>query len=165
MIDAPLGDRSRWKPRWPDVKPHFIKIGEAALVREGDDATVVSYGRMLPLCVKAADKLREELGKSCDVIDLRSIFPYDWAAIRRSIQKTGRVLFVNEDTEVTNFGEHLLRRTIDELFYDLAVRPRVLQGKHVPGIGLNHVYEQNTVPQQREGTGARGQWLEERAAR
>jgi 2-oxoisovalerate dehydrogenase E1 component beta subunit len=57
------------------------------------------------------------------------------------------VLIVNEDTEVTNFGEHLLRRFIDEHFYDLLVRPRVLLGKHVPGIGLNQVYEQNTVPQ------------------
>ena len=61
--------------------------------------------------------------------------------------KTGRVLFVNEDTEVTNFGEHLLRRVVDEHFYDLLVRPRVLQGQHVPGIGLNQIYEQNTVPQ------------------
>jgi len=57
------------------------------------------------------------------------------------------VLIVNEDTEVTNFGEHLLRRVIDEHFYDLLVRPRVLLGQHVPGIGLNQVYEQNTVPQ------------------
>ena len=43
-----------------------------------------------------------------DVIDLRSIFPYDWDLISQSVQKTGRVLIVNEDTEVTNFGEHLL---------------------------------------------------------
>jgi 2-oxoisovalerate dehydrogenase E1 component beta subunit len=67
--------------------------------------------------------------------------------ITGSVLKTGRVLIVNEDTEVTNFGEHLLRRVIDEHFYDLLVRPRALMGKHVPGIGLNQVYEQNTVPQ------------------
>jgi len=48
---------------------------------------------------------------------------------------------------VTNFGEHLLRRVIDEHFYDLLVRPRVLMGKHLPGIGLNQMYEQNSVPQ------------------
>ena len=48
---------------------------------------------------------------------------------------------------MTNFGEHLLRRVIDEHFYDLLVRPRCLMGKHVPGIGLNQEYEQNTVPQ------------------
>src|SRR6266403_181859 len=86
-------------------------------------------------------------GLTFEVIDLRSIFPYDGKTISASVQKTGRVLIVNEDTEVTNFGEHLLRRVIDEHFYDLLVRPRTLLGKHVPGIGLNQVYEQNSVPQ------------------
>ena len=81
------------------------------------------------------------------MIDLRSIFPYDWKAVSASVLKTRRVLIVNEDTEVTNFGEHLLRRVIDQHFYDLTVRPRCLMGKHVPGIGLNQAYEQNTVPQ------------------
>jgi 2-oxoisovalerate dehydrogenase E1 component beta subunit len=63
------------------------------------------------------------------------------------VLKTGRVLIVNEDTEVTNFGEHLLRRVIDEHFYDLVARPRALMGKHVPGIGMNQNYEANSVPQ------------------
>jgi len=44
-IDAPVGDRSRWKPNWPDVKELFIPLGTAARVREGDAATVISYGR------------------------------------------------------------------------------------------------------------------------
>ncbi len=149
-IDAPVGDRSAWKPRWPDVGEYFVPIGEAALVREGDDATIISYGRLLPMCIQAADEVRKETGRTCDVLDLRSIFPYDWKAISQSVGKTGRVLLVNEDTEVTNFGEHLLRRIVDEHFYDLLVRPRLLAGKHVPGIGLNQVYEQNTVPQLRE---------------
>jgi 2-oxoisovalerate dehydrogenase E1 component beta subunit len=147
MIDAPVGDRSGWQPCWPDVKEYFVPLGTATLVREGSDVTVVSYGRTLPLCVQAADQLQSEAGLSFDVLDLRSIFPYDWKAIGQSVMRTGRVLIVNEDTEVTNFGEHLLRRVIDEHFYDLLVRPRVLLGKHVPGIGLNQVYEQNTVPQ------------------
>src|SRR5581483_5082055 len=121
-----------------------------ARVRQGEAATVISYGRTLPLCAQAADQLATETGQSCDVIDLRSIFPYDWKAISASVQKTGRLLIVNEDTEVTNFGEHLLRRVVDQHFYDLVVRPRLLAGKHVPGIGLNQVYEKNTVPQ-REG--------------
>jgi 2-oxoisovalerate dehydrogenase E1 component beta subunit len=147
MIDAPVGDRTSWKPRWPEVKEYLVPLGTAALVREGDDATVISCGRTLPLCVQAADQLGREPGLGFEVIDLRSIFPYDWKAISQSVLKTGRVLIVNEDTEVTNFGEHLLRRVIDEHFYDLLVRPRVLLGKHVPGIGLNQVYEQNSVPQ------------------
>jgi 2-oxoisovalerate dehydrogenase E1 component beta subunit len=147
MIDAPVVNRAGWQPTWPDLQPYFIQLGAATLVREGAQATVVSYGRTLPLCVQAADQLREERGLDFDVIDLRSIFPYDWKTISKSVVKTGRVLIVNEDTEVTNFGEHLLRRVIDHHFYDLLVRPRVLLGKHVPGIGLNQVYEQNTVPQ------------------
>ncbi len=146
-IDAPVGDRSQWKPRWPRLERHIVPLGVATLARTGSHATVVSYGRTLPLCVQAADELERDAGLSFDVLDLRSLFPYDWQAISSSVAKTGRVLIVNEDTEVSNFGEHLLRRVIDEHFYDLLVKPRVLLGKHVPGIGLNQVYEQNTVPQ------------------
>jgi 2-oxoisovalerate dehydrogenase E1 component beta subunit len=147
MIDAPVGDRSQWQPQWPKLEAHYVPFGSGKLVREGSTATVVSYGRTLPLCVDAADDLAREHGYNFDVIDLRSIFPYDWAMIAKSVEKTGRVIFVNEDTEVTNFGEHLLRRTVDDLFYELTVRPRVLQGKHIPGIGLNQIYEMNSVPQ------------------
>lgn len=149
-IDAPVGEaRTTWQPRWPKMEPYFVPIGKASTVREGDACTVISYGRTLPLAVQAADELATELGNRAEVIDLRSIFPYDWKCISQSVSKTGRLLIVNEDTEVTNFGEHLLRRVIEHHFYDLLVRPRLLAGKHVPGIGLNQVYEQNTVPQLR----------------
>ena len=147
MIDAPVGDRTAWQPRWPELDEYIVPLGEARLVREGTAGTVISVGRTLPLCVEAADELRDQEGFEFDVIDLRSIFPYDWDAISRSVQKTGRVLIVNEDTEVSNFGEHLLRRIIEEHFYELLVQPRVLLGLHLPGIGLNPVYEMNTVPQ------------------
>jgi len=146
-IDAPVGDRTSWQPDWPDVEEYYVPLGLGDLVREGQTATVISYGRTLPLCTQVADELKQTQGFSFDVIDLRSIFPYDWKMISRSVQKTGRVQIVNEDTEVTNFGEHLLRRILEEHFYDLLVRPRLVQGKHLPGIGLNPVYETNTVPQ------------------
>ncbi len=147
MIDAPLGDRSQWRPQWPELKPYYVPIGKGNLVREGHTATVVSYGRLLPLCVRAADELGRDFGYTFDVIDLRSIFPYDWDMISKSVLKTGRLFIANEDTEVTNFGEHLLRRAVEDHFYDLLVKPVLLMGKHVPGIGLNQVYEANTVPQ------------------
>src|SRR5581483_9961115 len=102
MIDAPVGDRTNWKPRWPDLKPYYVPLGVAERVREGDRATVVSYGRTLPLCVQAAEQLQQELDFTFDVLDLRSIFPYDWKAISTSVARTGRILIVNEDTEVTN---------------------------------------------------------------
>lgn len=147
MIDKPVdGRQSSWKPRWPDLEEYEIPIGKGKITREGDKATLVSYGRMLPLCNKVADMLREE-GIAIEVIDLRSIYPYDWQMIKASVQKTGRVLFVNEDTEVTNFGEHLAYRVTTELFYELMARPRVLAGKNVPGIGLHPNLEEATVPQ------------------
>ncbi len=67
----------------------FRAARRGALVREGDDVTVVSYGRRCR--VRAGG--RRAAGKACfDVIDLRSIFPYDWKAIAASVRKTGRLL-------------------------------------------------------------------------
>lgn len=145
MIDAPIGDRSKWKARWPELGEFEIPIGRGKIVRQGTDLTIVSYGRTLPLCAKAADELASH-GSSIEVIDLRSLYPYDWGMIRDSVRKTGRVLFVNEDTEVTNFGEHLSYRVTQELFYELLARPRVLAGKNLPGIGLHPNLEEASVP-------------------
>ncbi len=146
MIDAPLGDRSQWKPRWPKLTEYVVPIGQGKIVREGEQVTVVSYGRTLPLCAQAADQLRAE-GISAEVIDMRTLWPYDWEMISQSIRKTGRVVFVNEDTEVTNFGEHLVRRTVDELFYELEARPKLVAGAFTPGVGLADVLEVASVPQ------------------
>ncbi len=145
MIDAPVGDRSKWQAKWPNLEEFEIPIGVGKITRSGTAATVVSYGRTLPLCNKVADELCAQ-GTEIEVIDLRSLYPYDWQMIKASVQKTGRVLFVNEDTEVTNFGEHLAYRTTSELFYELMARPRVLAGKNVPGIGLHPNLEEATVP-------------------
>lgn len=147
MIDAPLGDRSQWKPSWPKglIDPG-IEIGQGKICRSGEQVTLVSYGRTLLLCVQAADQLRAE-GYSVEVIDMRTLWPYDWTMISNSILKTKRVIFVNEDTEVTNFGEHLIRRTVEEYFYDLEARPRLVAGAFVPGIGLADPLEYASAPQ------------------
>lgn len=147
MIDKPVvGDTSKWKPKWPNLEEYIVPIGQGKIVREGEHITLVSYGRTLLLCAEAADKLREE-GISVEVIDLRTLWPYDWAMISDSIRKTRRVIFVNEETEVTNFGEHLLRRTIEEHFYELEARPRLLAGAFTPGVGLADALEMASVPQ------------------
>lgn len=145
-IDAPLGDRTGWKPEWPDTPDLFIPIGKAKTVRQGRDVTCVCYGRMVAICKKAADELAQE-GIEVEVIDLRTIYPYDWPALKESIGRTHRVLYVNEDTEVTNFGEHLMRRTIEDLFYELHAAPKLLAGANTPGIGLADNLETVSVPQ------------------
>jgi 2-oxoisovalerate dehydrogenase E1 component beta subunit len=146
MIDAPLGDRSAWQPRWPELEELYIPIGKARIARHGTDVTVLSYGRNVPMCLAAADELVGD-GVSVEVVDLRSLHPYDWDAITQSVRKTNRVLCVNEDTEITNFGEHLIRRIIEELFYELHAPPKLLAGAHLPGIGLADNLEMASVPQ------------------
>jgi 2-oxoisovalerate dehydrogenase E1 component beta subunit len=145
LIDAPLGDRSDWKPEWPDTAIERVAFGEARVLREGADLTVVSYGRGLLLCEQAAAKLDEE-GIDAEVVDLRCLHPYDWPTIERSILRTGRVLYVNEDTEVTNFGEHLIRRTVERLFDRLDAAPALHAGAHLPGVGLADTLENASVP-------------------
>jgi len=146
MIDAPLGDRSKWRPEWPKLEELFIPIGKARIARAGKDVTVLTYGRNVPMAVAAADELASE-GIQAEVVDLRSLHPYDWEAIKESVRKTNRVLCVNEDTEITNFGEHLIRRIVDELFYELHAPPKLLAGAHLPGIGLADTLEMASVPQ------------------
>ena len=147
MIDAPLGDRSKWKPKWPALEKYKVPIGKAKIIQSGSLVTVVSFGRSLYLCKKALEKMNPEESQKVELIDMQSIYPYDWTLIKKSILKTRRVLFVNEDTEVTNFGEHLAYRAGKECFYQLYSAPRVLAGKNLPGIGLHPNLEKATVPQ------------------
>lgn len=147
MIDAPIGDRGAWVPRWPRLRDYVVPIGESVIRRTGDDLTVVSYGRTLPLCLEAAAALAERNGTAVEVIDLRSLWPYDWDAISASVRRTRKFLVVNEDTEVTNFGEHLIRRVTEEFFYELDAPPRLVAGAHLPGIGLAESLEMASVPQ------------------
>ncbi len=146
MIDAPLGDRSKWKPKWPKLEEYTVEIGKGKITRDGEHVTLVTYGRHVLIANDVADRLREE-GISVEVIDMRTLWPYDWSMISESILKTRRVIFVNEDTEVTNFGEHLYRRAVDEFFYELEAKPRLLAGAFIPGIGLADPLETASVPQ------------------
>lgn len=152
MIDMPIiGTEAQktWKAKWPTgLTDYTVEIGKGKICREGEHVTVVSYGRTLPIAVQAADMLREE-GISVEVIDLRTLWPYDWEMIYNSVYKTGRAVFVNEDTEVTNFGEHLIRRVTEDekLFYRLESRPRLVAGAFTPGIGLADTLEMASAPQ------------------
>ena len=145
MIDAPIGDRDNWTPEWPKTAIERVPIGVAKTVRSGNDVSVFTYGRMVQVAKKAADELAEA-GIDTEVIDLRSLHPYDWAAISSSIKKTTRAVFLNEDTEITNFGEHLIRRAVEELWDVLRTPPVLEAGKHVPGVGLADNLENASVP-------------------
>jgi len=150
LIDAPIGDRSEWKAQWPDIQEKLIPIGKSKSTREGKNATIVTYSRHVAMAEKVANKLAAKGLGETRVIDLRTIYPYDWSAISNAIVETGRILFINEDTEITNFAEHLIRRTLEEHYYELKARPRMLAAKHTPGVGLATTLEENTVPQEKD---------------
>lgn len=145
LIDAPLENREQWKPKWPSLKEYKIKIGKAQVIEQGSDLTLVSYGRMLTLCKKLVKNFKKE-NIFIELIDMLSLYPYDWALIKESIQKTKKVLFVNEDTETVNFGEHLAYRAGRECFYNLYAPAKVIAGKNIPGVGLHPNFEENTLP-------------------
>jgi len=145
LIDAPLSNRENWQPQWPALEEYYVPIGKAKTVVEGDSITVVAYSRMIPL-IEELIAAKPELQGRVELIDLRTLYPYDLPAVTSSVQKTGRLLLISEDTEVTNFMDHLYRKVNDECFYYYKARPRVLSGANVPGVGLAETLEEASVP-------------------
>jgi len=95
---------------------YMVPFGKAKVVREGSDVSIISYGATVYRSMVAAKKVEEEHGISAEVIDLRSLSPYDWETIARSIQKTSKALVVYEDVESWGYGAEIAARIADELF-------------------------------------------------
>ncbi len=98
---------------------YTIPFGKARLVKAGKDLTVVTYGAVVPRALQAAVKLERERGVSVELLDLRTLSPYDWEAIAESVRKTSRVLVAHEDTKSWGYGAELAARIGEELFHDL----------------------------------------------
>ncbi|HET6612149.1 MAG TPA: alpha-ketoacid dehydrogenase subunit beta [Kofleriaceae bacterium] len=86
---------------------YTIPLGVANVTRPGDQVTVIAYGAMMPIVTEAADKAADE-GISCEVIDLRTLLPYDIDTLTASIQKTGRAVIVHEAPRTCGFGAELV---------------------------------------------------------
>jgi 2-oxoisovalerate dehydrogenase E1 component len=98
---------------------YAIPFGKAKIVKPGKDLTLVTYGAVVPRALQAAVKLEREQGISAEVIDLRSLSPYDWEAIAESVKKTNRVIIAHEDMLSWGYGAEIAARISDELFHDL----------------------------------------------
>ena len=99
--------------------PDFtIPFGKARVVREGKDVSIITYGAVVHRAEVAAAELHRE-GFSVEIIDLRTLSPYDWEAIAASVQKTNRVIVAYEDTRSWGYGAEIAARIADELFSDL----------------------------------------------
>ena len=93
----------------------MIPFGKAKVVREGDDVTIVTYGALVQRSLLAARRAAER-DISVEVIDLRSLSPFDWKAIERSVQKTNRVIVAYEDAISWGYGAEIAARIADGLF-------------------------------------------------
>ena len=86
---------------------YTVELGQANVVREGLDVTVVAYGAMFHNCLAAAKQSEEEEGISCEVVDLRTLMPFDVDTVLNSVQKTGRLVIVHEAPRTCGFGAEL----------------------------------------------------------
>ncbi|MGH9416848.1 MAG: alpha-ketoacid dehydrogenase subunit alpha/beta [Terriglobales bacterium] len=108
-----------------------VPFGRARIARTGRDLTVVTYGAVVQRALQAADALAHEQGAEVEVIDLRSLAPYDWETIATSVQKTSRVIVAYEDVLSFGYGAEIAARIADELFEDLDAPVRRVAAKDV----------------------------------
>jgi 2-oxoisovalerate dehydrogenase E1 component len=106
--------------RAPYPGPDYsIPFGKAKTVRPGTDMTLVTYGAVVPRALQAAERAQREHGVDVEIIDLRTLNPYDWEAIATSVRKTSRVIVAYEDMLSWGYGAEIAARIADELFDDL----------------------------------------------
>lgn len=102
------------KEEVPEGK-YTVEIGKGKKVLEGEDVTVIAWGAMVPVAVKAAQYMQEK-GVSCEVIDLRTLYPIDKEIIAESVQKTGRTVIVHEAHATSGVGNDVLSIINDTSF-------------------------------------------------
>jgi 2-oxoisovalerate dehydrogenase E1 component len=95
---------------------HAIPFGRARIVREGGDLTVVTYGAVVVRAVRAAEALARDTGAQVEVIDLRTLQPFDWETVAASVGKTGRALVAHEDAVSFGYGAEIAALIADRLF-------------------------------------------------
>jgi 2-oxoisovalerate dehydrogenase E1 component len=95
---------------------YMVPFGRASVVQEGADVTVVTYGATVYRSRQAAAAFSEETGKTVEILDLRSLSPYDWHAIAESVKKTSRAVVVYEDPISWGYGAEIAARISSELF-------------------------------------------------
>ncbi|MFY9235166.1 MAG: thiamine pyrophosphate-dependent enzyme [Fimbriimonadaceae bacterium] len=122
-----------------------VPLGKARIVREGTDVTLVSWGNCLELAEEAATKLEGEA--SIEIVDLRTIVPCDYDTITKSLEKTGRLVVIHEDTQTCGFGQAVIAEmTRVPERWNLFLSPPQLVARQDVHIGYNPIYEYAALP-------------------
>jgi len=133
--------------RAPYPGPDFmIPFGKAKIVRPGSHITLVTYGAIVPRALQAAEKANREQGIDVEIVDLRTLNPYDWEAIATSVRKTSRVIVAHEDMLSWGYGAEIAARIADELFDDLDAPVRRI-GSMDTFVAYQPVLEEAILPQ------------------
>jgi 2-oxoisovalerate dehydrogenase E1 component len=127
--------------------PDFtIPFGKAKIVRPGKQLTVITFGAVVPRALQAAQRAERENGLDVELIDLRSLSPYDWEAIATSVRKTSRALVAYEDMRSWGYGAEIAARIADELFDDLDAPVRRIAAKDL-FVAYQPTLEDEILPQ------------------
>lgn len=119
---------------------YTVEIGKAQVVRPGRDVTLIAWGAMVPVCLKAAE-LCEPRGADCEVIDLRTLVPLDEETILESVRKTGRVVIVHEAQKTCGFGAEISALISEEAILSLEAPIMRVTGLDTPfPYTLEHIY-------------------------
>jgi pyruvate/2-oxoglutarate/acetoin dehydrogenase E1 component len=113
-------------------EPYRVPLGEAVVSREGEDVTIVAAGLVHRFALEAAEALADG-GIEAEVVDLRTLSPMDHAAVARSVEKTGKLVVVEEDVKTAGWGAEVVARIAEsESFYALDRAPARVAGADVP---------------------------------
>ncbi|MFW6183047.1 MAG: transketolase C-terminal domain-containing protein [Chloroflexota bacterium] len=130
-----------WARRPYPGDEYVVPFGRARLIREGGDLTVVTWGAMVERCEQAA----QAVGDGVEIVDLRTIVPWDRDAVRRSLQKTSKCLVVHEDVQSAGFGAEIVATIMEEMFFYLDAPVRRVASPSVP-VPFNYNLMQAVVP-------------------
>lgn len=133
-------------PRCDDQ--HAVPFGKARIRRPGTDVTVIAWGTPVHWALRAAGKLAKE-GIEAEVIDLRTIMPWDFETVAASVKRTGKALVVHEDHVTQGFGAEIVARIASELFEWLDAPVKRLGAKDVP-VAFARILERAILPQEND---------------
>ena len=135
----------RIKADVPDDR-YTTPFGEARVHREGDDVTVVTWGAMVYTASEAADKVAEADGVSTEILDLRTIIPWDRKAVLASVEKTSKVIVLHEDTMTGGFGAEIAATIAAEAFEHLDAPVKRIAAPDAP-VPFSPPLEKAFIPQ------------------
>jgi 2-oxoisovalerate dehydrogenase E1 component len=128
---------------------YLIPFGKGKIVKHGDDLTVVTYGMMVRDSLNAAKKIEKETGKTIEIIDLRTLIPWDKELVIDSVRKTNRVMVIHEDTKTSGFGAEIAAEIAASAFdfLDAPVRRHAALDSHIP---YHPIYEEAVLPNEKK---------------